>query len=363
MNLYENKFHQFVFPTGCFLVYAQAPPDIHNRQHLRPAMTPQQSRQFLVTSDTAGAVLAALRKHHGQMPWSEAKRHLAARRIAVNGILCLNEGRRVEAGDLIELRTQPLPPPPKDDDVRILFLDRDLVVADKPAGMLSLRHPGDQDWRPQKKRRQPSLEESLQRLIQRREGRSVAEQPSELLAVHRIDRETSGILVFARTTGTQSGLIAQFAAHDTVRRYLCLIPGWLPQQTISTRQIRDRGDGLRGSAPDGTHGRRMVTHIRPLRKTGPCTELECRLETGRTNQIRIHLAELGHPICGDVKYRGPAGSPPIPDDSRAPRLALHAAELGFVHPVTGETHRYQLPWPRDIQDLIRRLRHADRSTT
>jgi 23S rRNA pseudouridine1911/1915/1917 synthase len=99
----------------------------------------------------------------------------------------------------------------------------------------------------------------------------------------------------------------------------------------------------------------MVTHVRSLRQLGEYSELECRLETGRTNQIRIHLAEKSHPICGDVKYRGPLGQPPVADLSQAPRLALHATQLGFIHPVTQEVHDYQLHWPKDIQGLIRRL--------
>lgn len=317
-------------------------------------MTPQ---HFSITSETAGAVLAALRKHISDLTWSAAKKHLAGRRISVNGILCIDEGRRVVAGDTIELRGQPLPPPPRDDDVKILFIDPHVVVAEKPAGMLSLRHPGDVKWKQEKKDRQPSLEESLQRLISRRKDPVLRNSGNELLAVHRIDRETSGILVFARNAAAQTGLIEQFAAHDALRRYLCVIPGWLQAQTIETRQIRDRGDGLRGSSPDGSFvGKRMVTHIAPLRHLGDYHEMECRLETGRTNQIRIHLAELGHPICGDVKYRGPVGQTAIRDLSGAPRLALHAAELGFVHPVTQEMHDYKSEWPRDIQALIRRLK-------
>jgi len=316
-------------------------------------------QQFSVTSETAGAVLAALRRHVPNLPWSAAKKHLISRLISVNGILCIDEGRRVVAGDTIELRGQPLPPPPRDDDVKILFVDPDVVVAEKPAGMLSLRHPGDVNWKQEKKDRQPSLEECLQRLISRRKDPILRNTGSELLAVHRIDRETSGILVFARNEAAQAGLIEQFAAHDALRRYFCVIPGLLPEQTIESRQIRDRGDGLRGSSPDGSWGRRMVTHINPLRRLGDYCELECRLETGRTNQIRIHLAELGHPICGDVKYRGPVGAAPISDHSKAPRLALHAAELGFVHPVTKEPHDYKSPWPKDILAMIRRLKGAD----
>ena len=314
------------------------------------------AQHFSITPETAGAVLAALRKHVPDLTWSAAKKHLAGRRVSVNGILCIDEGRRVVAGDTIELRGQPLPPPPGDDDVKILFIDPHVVVAEKPAGMLSLRHPGDVNWRQEKKDRQPSLEESLHRLISRRKDPVLRNTGDELLAVHRIDRETSGILVFARNEGAQAGLIEQFAAHDALRRYLCVIRGWLPAQTIESRQIRDRGDGLRGSSPDGSFGKRMVTHIAPLRHLGKYHEMECRLETGRTNQIRIHLAELGHPICGDVKYRGAVGKTAIRDESGAPRLALHAAELGFVHPVSQEVHDYKSAWPRDIQNMIRRLK-------
>ena len=176
------------------------------------------AQHFSITSETAGAVLAALRKHVPDLTWSAAKKHLAGRRISINGILCIDEGRRVVAGDTIELRGQPLPPPPGDNDVKILFIDAHVVVAEKPAGMLSLRHPGDVNWKQEKKDRQPSLEESLHRLISRRKDPALRNTGDELLAVHRIDRETSGILVFARNEGAQAGLIEQFAAHDALRR-------------------------------------------------------------------------------------------------------------------------------------------------
>ncbi len=302
-------------------------------------------------------MLGSLRKLvQSPMSWSDARKLLAGRKISVNGILCVDEGRRVVDGDVIEVRDQPLPPPPKDQDVRILHLDEHLVVADKPSGMLSLRHPGDVNWRQERKDRQPSLEECLQRLIARKSGRRLRPEHVQLLAVHRIDRETSGVLVFARTEQAQEGLIHQFAQHATMRRYRCIVPGHVEAQTIETRQIRDRGDGLRGSCPEGQRGLRMVTHVQPVASYGDYSELECRLETGRTNQIRIHLAESGHPICGDVKYRGRFGEPPIPDLSNAPRLALHAMELGFDHPVTNEPHRFSGPWPQDMQRFIARLK-------
>lgn len=311
------------------------------------------TQRFVVTSESAGAVLGSLRKHVPELTWSAARKHLAARQIAVNSILCVDEGRRVVEGDVIEVRTQALPAPPRDEDIQILHLDGQIVVVNKPAGMLSLRHPGDANWRQQRRDLQPSLEECLSRLIKRRESRRGNWSP-ELHAVHRIDRETSGVLVFARTESAQDHLIRQFARHTSFRRYLCVVPGKISAQTIHTMIVRDRGDGLRGSS-DNRYGKSAVTHINPLRTLANYTELECRLETGRTNQIRIHLAELRHPICGDVKYRGPFGEPPIEDTSRAPRLALHAADLGFVHPVTEQDLKFSVPLPRDLQQFLTTL--------
>jgi len=311
--------------------------------------------RYGVTAEAAGAVLGALRKCHGQLTWNQARKLMQERRLGVNGIVCIDEGRRVEAGDVLELRQRPFPPIPGDSDVRILWLDALVVVAAKPAGMLSVRHPGDRDWSDERKRQQPSLEESLERLIQRREGRREHGEQG-LLAVHRIDRETSGILVFARTEEAQQFLIHQFAAHSVLRRYLCVVPGLLTAQTLRSRQVRDRGDGLRGSSDDPTvDGLDMVTHIRPLRRFAGFTELECRLETGRTNQIRIQLSELGYPLCGDVKYRGPFGGPEVSDSSGSPGLALHAAELGFRHPGTREQLSWQLPWPPSMLRWLDRL--------
>jgi 23S rRNA pseudouridine1911/1915/1917 synthase len=279
---------------------------------------------------------------------------MQAHRIAVNGILCVDEGRKLRAGDHIEVRRTPLSPAPQDRDVEILHADDDVVVAHKPSGMLTLRHPGDTGWTQARKDRQPALVESLSRLLQQPAVSRKTRVTEQLLAVQRLDRETSGVIVFARNPAAQRVLIRQFASHTVLRRYLCLVPGLVDAQTISTRQIRDRGDGLRGSAPEGVDGLRMVTHVRPLRTLGQWSELECRLETGRTNQIRIHLAELGHPVCGDVKYRGRFGQAGIPDESEVPRLALHAMCLGFEHPETHCVLEFSRPWPADIARWLRR---------
>ncbi len=210
---------------------------------------------------------------------------------------------------------------------------------------------------------QPTLDECVPRLIgkhaaEKKDAEHKLQKLPRLFSVHRIDRDTSGLLVFARNQESRTKIIQQFAQHAAVRKYLALIPGSIENQTVTSQFVRDRGDGLRGSTTDttsDTEGEQAITHFRTLRKIGAYSELECRLETGRTNQIRIHLAELGHPICGDIKYRGPFGKPQVVDDSKIRRMALHAADLRFEHPTSGMLMQFQTHWPADMQRYLDRL--------
>jgi 23S rRNA pseudouridine1911/1915/1917 synthase len=120
--------------------------------------------------------------------------------------------------------------------------------------------------------------------------------------------------------------------------------------------VRDRGDGRRGSTTLPGIGKEAVTHVEVLEGLAAYTLVCCRLETGRTHQIRIHLSELGHPVCGDKVYRGRLGDAMSADASGSPRLALHATELGFQHPLTGEAMHWSMPLPVDLQDFLQRLR-------
>jgi 23S rRNA pseudouridine1911/1915/1917 synthase len=176
--------------------------------------------------------------------------------------------------------------------------------------------------------------------------------------VHRLDRDTGGLMVFARSVRAERGLMEQFRRHTTRRRYLAIVPGRVEAQTIETRIARDRGDGRRGSTEKPGVGKHAITHIRPVEQFDGYTLIECRLETGRTHQIRIHLSELGHPLCGEKVYRKPLSGKPIPDRSGAPRLALHAASLGFQHPITGKEMSFESPLPKDFSHLLERLRRG-----
>ena len=317
--------------------------------------------QFKIKAEQPGKILAELRQHMPGKSWKEVRRLLRARLIAINGVLCIDEGRTLTSGETIQVCGQPLTPPATDDDVTVRYVDHQLVIAEKPSGMTTLRRPAELNWSVSRRRAQPTLDESVARLIARhaahRTGQRLRQKLPRLLSVHRIDRDTSGLVVFARNEQAQQQIISQFAEHQAVRKYLCIIPGTVTDQTVTSQLIRNRGDGLRGSTSDMSIGQQAVTHIRTLRKLGQHSELECTLETGRTNQIRIHLAELGHPVCGDIKYRGPMNAP-LEDSSGSPRLALHASVLRIRHPKTSRILDFHTSWPPDMQRFLNRLHVA-----
>jgi 23S rRNA pseudouridine1911/1915/1917 synthase len=148
----------------------------------------------------------------------------------------------------------------------------------------------------------------------------------------------------------------QFRKHSVVRRYLAVVPGILAARTITSHLVQDRGDGRRGSTQLPNLGKEAITHISVEERLVGYTLLSCRLETGRTHQIRIHLSEAGHPVCGDKVYCKRATGELFEDRSLAPRLALHATELGFVHPASTEPMHWSMPLPGDLAKFVAGLR-------
>ena len=345
--------------------------------------TPPNAQVFHVAEAEVGKTLAAvLRGRLAGLPWSQVQRLVRKRHVLVNGNLCCDEGRRLKTGEVLKVLEHATAPQGREEDVRIRYVDEHVVVVEKPAGMTSVRHDEERHWKESRKNLQPTLEDVLPRILAkrdtsekpaRREQRGRHKTPPPVYrrrpvrtvpvrAVHRLDRETSGLMVFARTVAAERLLGAQFREHATYRRYIAVVEGAVQEQTFESRLIRDRGDGRRGSTIEPEVGKRAVTHVKPKEMLDGYTVLECRLETGRTHQIRIHLSEPGHPLCGEKVYRGPPFKPPTTDRSGAPRIALHAAELGFVHPVTGESLRYTMPLPKDLQSFIDRLRKQGKSS-
>jgi 23S rRNA pseudouridine1911/1915/1917 synthase len=185
-----------------------------------------------------------------------------------------------------------------------------------------------------------------------------------LHVVHRIDRGTSGLLMFAKTKAAERGLATQLRAHEMERMYVCVAHGVVAAGRIESTLVPDRGDGLRGSVSwagpgpgprirggRASQGKRAITHVAVRRALHGATLCDVRLETGKTHQIRIHLAESGHPLVGETVYVRDYTGPVI----ASPRLMLHAATLGFTHPLSGERVALSSELPADFTTVLDRL--------
>lgn len=320
-----------------------------------------------VPAELAGKTICqALREFLPDQSWRQIRRLVERRRVKVSGVLCLDAGRRLAGSEVVFVADAPFPPPPDDGDVRILHLDESIVVIDKPSGMVSLRHVAEINWPIKRRMQQPSADESVLRAVgaATRSKRNLASLPPKVRrqfvrSVHRLDRDTSGLLVFARSLDAEKSLVKQFSVHSVQRVYQAMVAGSATPGVIRGRLVRDRGDGLRGSTSSESDGKPAVTHIDRVEELGDFSLVDCRLETGRTHQIRIHLAEQGHPVCGDRMYRGPFGQEAIPDTSNAPRLALHAGLLAFEHPESGQKLHFRSELPSELSALIDALRSGD----
>lgn len=308
-------------------------------------------------------IAAVLREWLPGKSWSEVRRLLKARQVTINGNLCTDAGHRIRLVDVVKVLPHSMSPPAREDDVRIRYLDQHIAVVEKPAGITSTRHADERERSSRDRQFQQTLDELLPRVIAKREGRRGKDAPRHIRSVHRLDRETSGLMVFARTVQAERHLGQQFRVHSIRRCYWAIVEGNVTARTIESRLVRDRGDGRRGSTNLPNVGKTAVTHVRPIERLGDYTLVECRLETGRTHQIRIHLAENGHPLCGEKVYRQPLFREAKPDLSGAPRLALCAIELGFVHPITGEAMHFEMPLSPDLAEFVKRLRKQAKTTS
>jgi 23S rRNA pseudouridine1911/1915/1917 synthase len=316
-------------------------------------------RSFVVARGEARQSVAALLRAHLGLSWAEARRLVQSGRVRLAGAPCREANRRTSPGQRIEVTEAA----PADDAAAagapvVRFADVYVVVVDKPPGLTTMRHPDEAAEFGARARRflPPTLADQLPDLLA---GGRPGTRP-RLIAVHRLDKDTSGLVVFARTPAAARHLGRQFREHTVERTYLALVRGRAVTGTITSHLVRDRGDGRRGSGTGPDDGQRAVTHVRVVEELGEHTLVECRLETGRTHQIRIHLGEAGTPLCGERVYDRPPHGRPLPDASGARRVMLHAATLGFVHPATGARVAWKAPPPRNFQDLLKRLRRQPR---
>jgi 23S rRNA pseudouridine1911/1915/1917 synthase len=209
----------------------------------------------------------------------------------------------------------------------IVHQDEHVVVVDKAAGVLTVPTP---------RREKNTLVDLLGKALRTR-----------VFVVHRLDRDTSGLLVFAKSERVARALIGSWSEHE--RRYTAIVHGVVERDegTIESRLVTERNLDRRSTRRAG-EGERAVTHYRVVRRSKDITELDVTLETGRRNQIRVHLAEMGHPIIGDTRYA--RNAPAARTHPR--RLALHARTLRFVHPVTKETVSFEAPLPASLRALM-----------
>lgn len=305
-------------------------------------------------------ILAWMRQVLPELSWSQCRKLLASRRVWVNGVLTVPEGRRLHTGDRVEVRTHSQRTP-QAAQLTLHYLDADIVVVEKPPHVVTARRPEERRWPWAKRQLDPTLDELAGIAIAAREHprRKSPHKPvtapvqAPLWRIQRLDRPTSGLVVFARHHAAAEALIPQFAEHTAERRYLAIVRGRPAVGRIETRLVRDRGDGRRGSLPEGeTNGQRAVTHILSVAPHGPWSLIQCQLETGRTHQIRIHLAELGYPVAGDPAYGADDEGAPREELPGAPRLALHATTLAFQHPQTGQWMSFTSPLPQDLTQWL-----------
>lgn len=317
---------------------------------------------FTVTPQETGFTLAkVLRSRLGGPSWGDVRKLIAARRVKVGDAICSDEARRLKENEVVVLLDHPKPLPRTAHPERLVVrhLDEHVVVVEKPSGVNTVRHPAELEWSESRRELDPTLEDLTQWAVAHQLGRAPRDL-QRLRIVHRLDKETSGLVVFARSVLAERELGLQFKKHTVARRYLTIVPGVLSAQTIRSRLVEDRGDGRRGSTTLPNVGKEAVTHVSVEERLSGYTLLACRLETGRTHQIRIHLSEAGHPVCGDKVYVKRFGGEVFDDKSEAPRLALHAIELGFTHPATGAEMHWSMPLPADLQKFVERLRGAER---
>jgi 23S rRNA pseudouridine1911/1915/1917 synthase len=281
------------------------------------------------------------------LPRAEVAVLVEAGAVHVGGTVVRRASRRLSKGEVVEVDVpERLPPAPLDGDpsvaLAIVHADDHVVVVDKPAGVVT--HPGAGN-------REATL---VHGLVARFPDLAALDtgDPDRPGVVHRLDAGTSGLLVVARTAGAYASLVGQLSSRAVERRYRALVLGHVaPASGVVDAPIgRSTGDPTRMAVvAGGREARTSYSVVHTFREPLPASELVCRLETGRTHQIRVHLAAIGHPVAGDDRYGGERPALSIG------RPFLHAEELAFDHPATGERVRFTSPLPPELADVLARF--------
>ena len=298
------------------------------------------TRELTAATEHAGARLDAFLSADGALTRSQAARLIAEGRVRVNGRPAAKSAR-LSGGETV---TVDVPAPretaltPQDIPLDVVYEDDDVVVVNKPTGLVVHPAPGHPDG-------------TLVNALLHHCGDSLSGIGGEKRPgiVHRIDRDTSGLIIAAKNDAAHLALSAQLKDHSLSRTYECLVNGNMKQDSGTVDAPIDRNPADRKKMAVVPTGRRAVTHWEVVARYPGVTHLRCRLETGRTHQIRVHMAYIGHPILGDTVY---GAKKPVPGLTGQ---CLHATGLRFVHPRTGEPVELRCPLPPEFTAMLQKL--------
>jgi len=309
-----------------------------------------------------------LRQHRPEWSWNDCRRAITAGRVEIGGVTMTDPTARVTGVSEIVIKNQGAPHhknSSKDIDLKVYYSDDHIIVVEKPSGIESVPFATkNEDSLASKTSKTETLIDIARAWLETKERRKLP----PLKVVHRLDKGTSGVMAFARTKLAERELGQLFRRHDIQRRYVAICLGTPPSGEIRSWLVKDRGDGRRGAvskmSPAAKSAKEAITHVNVLESkqlagNRSLSMVECKLETGRTHQIRIHLAESGHLLAGEQVYLSTRPHAPARSDySNAPRIALHATDLGFRHPVTGDSLQWSSPLPADLSHWWRSLQFA-----
>ncbi|GKV67734.1 pseudouridine synthase [Sporosarcina sp. NCCP-2716] len=296
--------------------------------------------EYIIDTETAGERIdKALASAHPDWSRTLIQQWVKDGIVLVNGST-VKVNYKVKQGDVLtvdEPEPEELDIPAEDLNLEIVYEDKDVLVVNKPSGMVVHPAPGHTTG---------TLVNGLMHHCTDLSGINGVMRPG---IVHRIDKDTSGLLMVAKNDNAHTSLVDQLVKKSVTRVYTALVHGHIPHDngTIDAPIGRDKKD--RQSMAVENNGKNAVTHFKVLERFGDFTLVECRLETGRTHQIRVHLKYIGHPLAGDPKY-GPKKTIDFGGQ------ALHAGTLGFVHPVTGEYMEFTAPLPENYEQLLNEMR-------
>ncbi len=300
------------------------------------------TRELTAATEHAGVRLDAFLSADGALTRSQAARLIAEGRVRVNGKPAAKSARlsggETVTVDVPQLRETALPP--QDIPLDVVYEDDDVIVVNKPTGLVVHPAPGHPDG-------------TLVNALLHHCGDSLSGIGGEKRPgiVHRIDRDTSGLIIAAKNDAAHLALSAQLKDHSLSRTYECLVTGNMKQDSGTVDAPIGRSSADRKKMAVVPTGRRAVTHWEVVARYPGVTHLRCRLETGRTHQIRVHMAYIGHPILGDTVY---GAKKPVPGLTGQ---CLHAAGLRFVHPRTGEPVELHCPLPPEFTAMLQKLQN------